>query len=314
MRGDLVFRIYGVSRGRAKDCYFGAYRSESEARAKVAKLEATEMNGANWAQQYHDEGFVIRTAAVDTDFEIPSLPKPRDEYMVTAARTMADGGGWDTSKVEVFRRIGTTDLEKVCEYGRDYALLHTFEPFRQEGRDYALISRHYTRAAVLDLATGEVIAEEEEPTPGGGFCPVGFYVPDWWDVHDGSVIPGSEHWNADCEWPVGDFGLVWGCHWGDDSSWKVQHLDLRRIREGALTRDDRFGYVELAALGYEPPWRHAVRPAETGSSRPPFIRVSRHDGKPRVVLDVALRFDLESGRLDDTQRRALNGERGVECE
>ena len=43
---------------------------------------------------------------------------------------------------------------------------------------------------MLDLATGSVIVAE--PVSSGGFCPVGFYVPDWWDLHDESVIPGSD--------------------------------------------------------------------------------------------------------------------------
>jgi len=42
-----------------------------------------------------------------------------------------------------------------------------------------------------------------------------------------------------------DFGFVAGCVWGDDCSWKVQYLDLSRVSEGIITRDDRFGYIEL---------------------------------------------------------------------
>lgn len=41
------------------------------------------------------------------------------------------------------------------------------------------------------------------------------------------------------------FGFVSGCIWADDSSWKVQYLDLSRADEGVLMRDDRFGYIEL---------------------------------------------------------------------
>jgi hypothetical protein len=33
--------------------------------------------------------------------------------------------------------------------------------------------------------------------------------------------------------------------WGDESTWKVQYLDLSRAQEGILHRDDRFGYIEL---------------------------------------------------------------------
>jgi hypothetical protein len=42
-----------------------------------------------------------------------------------------------------------------------------------------------------------------EPEPASGFCPVGFYVPDWWDMHSGTIIPGSESWDSDREWPTG---------------------------------------------------------------------------------------------------------------
>jgi hypothetical protein len=104
----------------------------------------------------------------------------------------------------------------VASYDRNYSMLQTFEPFRQGDRHYALVSRFYTGTTVLDLATGEIVAEEEHS--GSGFCPVGFYVPDWWDMHDDTTLPGSMYWTADHEWPNGDFGFVWGCVWGDDSS------------------------------------------------------------------------------------------------
>jgi hypothetical protein len=298
MRGDVVFRVYGQHDGRDRDrepC-FGAYRTQEEARAAIVKLEAREFQGRNWAAEFHNKGFVVRPFTVEVDFDVPALPKPRDRYAVKVAKRSNAPGTWDSSVVEVFRRSGnTSELERVCEYVRNYAMLHTFEPFRQGDRDYALISRQYTRAAVLDLATGAVIAEEEEKNPGSGFCPVGFYVPDWWDVHDGSTIPGSEHWNEDHEWPAGESGFVWGCYWGDDSSWKVQHLDLRRIREGVITREERFGYVALATHSWDPPWKDLTRSIETRSPSPAFIRVSRYRGVSSVGFDVELAFDLTTG-------------------
>lgn len=60
MRGDTVSRIYGLHEGREKQYFFGAYRSRAEAEAEVAKLCAKEMDGRNWAEQYHNRGFVIR--------------------------------------------------------------------------------------------------------------------------------------------------------------------------------------------------------------------------------------------------------------
>jgi hypothetical protein len=298
MRGDLVFRVYGCHEGRDRDQGFGTYRTEEQARAEIVKLQAREMNGKNWAAQYHNKGFVVRPVVVETDFELPSLPKPRDAYAVKITKRANAPGTWDSSVVEVFRRTDAGP-QKVAEYVRTYAMLHTFEPFRQDGHDYALISPDYTRTAVLDLATGEVIAEEAEESPGSGFCPAGFYVPDWWDVHDGSIIPGSESWNEDRQWPKGDSGFVWGCHWGDDTSWKVQHLDLRNIREGIIKRDDRFGYVKLATQSWDPPWRDLERSTATRSPAAEFIRVSRYSGVSRVGFDVELDFDLDSGKLRD---------------
>jgi hypothetical protein len=179
-------------------------------------------------------------------------------------------------------------------------MLDTFEPFRQGPRDLALISRDYTRTAVLDLISGEVIAEEASGSNGSGFCPVGFYVPDWWDVLHAAAIPGAKYWTADAEWPVGEFGFVWGCHWGDDTSWKVQYLDLSRVKQGVITRDDRFGYVELATRGFRSP---CIDPeASQESKSPPFILVSKYEGIAKVTFALEMNFDLASGASEEWQR------------
>jgi hypothetical protein len=306
MRGDIIYRVYGLHEGREKDYFFGAFRTRAEANVRIAELCAKEMNGENWAKRHHDRGFVIRETVVDTDFEIPPSPKPRDRYFVKGTPKPNRPGTWDSTIVEVFRRASSSDgLEKAFEYERYYSLLQTFEPFRQGSREFALISRDYTKTAVLELASGVVIAEEiDEPgaPAGGGFCPVGFYVPDWWDVNDCSVIPGSEYWTADREWPNGDFGFVWGCHWGDDSSWKVQYLDLSRVQEGVVQRDDRFGYVELATSGYVSPSLTLDPPAIANSKPPHFISVSRYKGAMKVTFAVELVFSLESGQPQEWQR------------
>jgi hypothetical protein len=301
MRGDVVYRVYGVHEGREKDYFLGAFRSVAQAEAELAKLRAREMNGRNWAEQYHNQGFVIREVAVETDFEIPPLPKPRDRYAIKGTRKSNGPGIMESTIVEVFRRADSEGVsEKICEYERHYPLLKTFEPFRQGDREFALISRNYTRTAVLDLQSGDVIAEE--PDTSGGFCPVGFFVPDWWDVNNGSVIPGSEYWSTDHEWPVGDCGFVWGCYWGDDSFWKVQYLDLSGIQQGVLRRDERFGYVELSTHGYKNPCLDLdVRPPR--NSRPPhFVSVGRQGGVARVQFAVEMQFDLASGKSEEWQR------------
>jgi mannose-6-phosphate isomerase-like protein (cupin superfamily) len=175
-------------------------------------------------------------------------------------------------------------------------MFQTFEPFRQGDRELALVSRDYTTSAVIDLATGEILAEE--PSSSAGFCPVGFWVPDWWDVNDGSIIPGSEYWSADREWPTSELGFVWGCIWGDDTSWKLQVLDLRRIREGVLTRDDRFGYVELATGAYVSPCFER----ELGKTTTPrFLHLSKRNGDARLEIETYAAFDLGTGRSLDAR-------------
>lgn len=112
-------------------------------------------------------------------------------------------------------------------------------------------------------------------------------------MNGGTVIPGSPHWGPDDEWPTGQFGFVWGCVWGDDSSWKVQALDLSRVTDGVFVRDARFGYVELETWDWEPPWTQAEIAAP---SRPPrFIRVRRSRGVETVEFAVCEEFHLADG-------------------
>jgi hypothetical protein len=304
LRGEIVYQVYGMHEGRKEDIFFGAFRTLPEAQAEIEELNTKEMRGQNWATQYHNKGFAIREQIVDTDFEIPSLPKPRDKYVIKALPKANRPGTWDSTIVEVYRRGSAPDvLERICNYERYYRMLQTFEPFRQGTQEYALISQDYTRTAVLDLSSGKVIAEEPlgDP-PGSGFCPVGFYVPDWWDVNDDSIIPGSKYWSTDEEWPTGDFGFVWGCHWGDDSSWKVQYLDLSQVQQGVIKRQERFGYLELATSGFESPCLKLDQNAHENSRPPRFIHVAKENGIVSVTFAVEMRFDLSSGKAEDWQR------------
>jgi len=40
-------------------------------------------------------------------------------------------------------------------------------------------------------------------------------------------------------------GFIAGCVWGDDSSWKIEYLDLSRADSGIIVREARYGYIEL---------------------------------------------------------------------
>jgi hypothetical protein len=69
--------------------------------------------------------------------------------------------------------------------------------------------------------------------------------------------------------------------WGDDSSWKIQYLDLSSIREGVIRRDDRFGYLKLA-----------TDPKLTARD---FIRCSSWEGERRVEFYIERGFSLATG-------------------
>lgn len=236
-------------------------------------------------REYRDCGLDYRLWIEEVDptglFEVPTRPTPRERYAAVVKPTTPPDR-WTQVDVEIVEgdRVAAT-------YHRNYAMLGTFEPFRQGDRDFALISPNYTATSVIDLASGEIIAGEEPH--GYGFCPAGFYVPDWWDVHSEWLVanhpPGSLNWSEDDEWPVGEFGFVWGCVWGDDNSYKVQYLDLSAIKEGVLRRDDRFGYVELAA-------HPELQPRD-------FIVVSSDEGHREVEFAVLRRHDLSTGRPTD---------------
>ena len=125
-----------------------------------------------------------------------------------------------------FLRVGVFDGEQqIGEYNRNYPTLYrTFCPFQVDGQDLAFYAPDYTATRILQLPTCKDLGGEPRDTY--GFCPVDFYVP--------AVAQG--HW-----------GLVAGCIWGDDTSYKVEYLDLSRAAEGIIRREAKFGYLELSS-------------------------------------------------------------------
>lgn len=178
---------------------------------------------------------------------------------------------------------GSENGKLVFTYRRNYDMMKTFAPFRQlrDGvwRDYALISTNYTRFEVADLQEGKIIATQDYPKitqeqidrvgaekaeqyewfvgkemPGSGFCPVEFRVIDWTEEFDQDAathmfdINGTPRYLYDLDALkrlTGQWALYIGCVWGDDSSMKLQYIDLSRIHEGIVTAEERFGYFPL---------------------------------------------------------------------
>ena len=85
------------------------------------------------------------------------------------------------------------------------------------------------------------------------------------------------------------WGLVAGCYWGDDTSWKVQFLDLSRAADGVLARDDRFGYLEL-------PRGVKLRDAVDADC---IHVLNDPPEKQRIAIAVPARFTLAGKRLED---------------
>ena len=74
--------------------------------------------------------------------------------------------------------------------------------------------------------------------------------------------------------------FVAGCYWGDDSSWKIQYIDVSRIDEGIIKRDERFGYIEL-------PSNLSLKKA---------INIGMlEDGGNGIDIAINLRFDIRTG-------------------
>lgn len=184
-------------------------------------------------------------------------------------------GGWEGLKVGVFRIIGEKE-EQIGEYERNYSpFFNTFYPFNKDEKEYALYSPDYTATRILELPSCKDIGGEERNS--WGFCPTDYYVPSYLYKETVSTTGGenkvskylvNEPEDSDLQentykYTTNDgnnveiltypttprlyypFGFIAGCIWGDDSSWKIQYLDLSEVEKGVIKRDDRFGYIKL---------------------------------------------------------------------
>ena len=187
--------------------------------------------------------------------KIPNPPGPRGEPT------------WNSIRVGVFE-ISPEGERQIGEYIRDYTtLFRTFHHFRLGDEHYALYSRSHTATRVMQLPSCLDLGGEEPS--GEGFCPVEYYVP----CRDETVE--EQRLFRGC-------GFVAGCIWGDDSTYKIQFLDLTRVSEGLIRRDDRFGYIVLP----------------DGMTLAQAISTYTYDpGERKQVIAIATerRFEIETG-------------------
>jgi hypothetical protein len=180
--------------------------------------------------------------------------------------------------IGVFQQDGPeAEPVQIGEYKRNYSTAYqTFAPFRKNGRTFALYSPDYTSTRLLEIFPGIGIKDiGGEERKSNGFCPTELYVPvqrKWSDEKEDYVEVDGAH------------GFVAGCVWGDDTSWKIQYVDISRAEEGIITRDERFGYIELPE---HLSLKQAVR----------IDDVDDYDG--RINISVQLQFEIATGGLID---------------
>jgi hypothetical protein len=172
--------------------------------------------------------------------------------------------GWAYSSVTIL----DTDVE-IGRYKRNYPRFseETFEPFELNGEWYAIYSRDYTSTRVMKLPECVDLGGEEPASH--GFCPVELFVPRYRKVtmtqiatgrvierlafeSDGEERPDEPALDGFASvygpWRSLDIGFVAGCLWGDDSTWKLEVIDLSQAAEGIVSRSARFGHLQLGKM------------------------------------------------------------------
>lgn len=184
---------------------------------------------------------------------------PHTPFSVQTENIKNEPGIWDSMKVSIFR-----DEILIGEYLRNYSVFgsNTFYPFRIDEDWYALYSAEYTATRVMKLHQDKIEDWCGEEFSYHGFCPVEFYIPQY--IHSKHKYNNDEHdyHLVDCDVTAEDFdsetkestfvslnycnfGFLCGCVWGDDTSWKLRHIDITQVPNKKLIITEKFGYWEL---------------------------------------------------------------------
>lgn len=210
-------------------------------------------------------------------------------------------GGWEGLRVGIYL-VSPEGEKQIGEYTRNYHTFYrTFYPFKKGDKDYALYSPNYAVTRVMELPSCKDIGGEEPHS--AGFCPVDFFVPSYvmkeYKLQDGRIVvfpcnePAEEMMRDSTYSRVISprlyypFGFVAGCIWGDDSSWKIEYLDLSAVEKGEIRRDARFGYIEM-------PDGISLKQAID------LVDYGYDDSEPysyTALIAIRKRFDLRDGRI-----------------
>ncbi len=229
-------------------------------------------------------------------------------YVAKSLEEIDNGPGMKRGlRVGVFR-IADGQEELVGEYIRNYpALFNSFYYFQKDDQDYALYSPDYTATRILQLPSCKDLGGEEPCS--WGFCPVDYYVPSYVEVEttwqEGRVSRYRTHEPRPEQLlpqagkfgqtrPLSPllyypFGFVAGAIWADDSTYKIQYLDLSDAEHGIVKRDDRFGYIEMVE-GMT--LKQAVDMSE-------YLLCPEDDDAYKVTISILRHFDLRTGKPFD---------------
>ena len=192
---------------------------------------------------------------------------------------------WKYLNVGVFRIENDAEEQIGEYKRNYHNLFNTFCYFQKDEKDFALYSPDYTVTRIMELPSCKYIGGEESDAggfcPTDYFVPTYIEKETSWEtvsakgkIGDSTLRkrlnnPDEEDFTESVEsrefihqtsgelckvttserplTPLNyySFGFVAGCFWGDDSSWKIQYLDLSEVEKGILKREERFGYIEL---------------------------------------------------------------------
>jgi hypothetical protein len=266
--GSLKRDCEDEGENKDKFCFISSHiRTEEEFKSKLEKVQNmkfVEILKEQTGLQNYKDGYGNPVWYI-SGYATGHLKTPALQYSVDVQSKPSRPGCWDVLDVTV-KKNG----EKVGEYGRNYCSFgkSTFAPFVYKGKEYALYSKDYTATRVMTLPDCKDLCGEE--SNGHGFCPTEYYVP---------VNP----FTGECP----GFAFLAGCVWGDDSSWKIQFLDLSKLDEGIIKREEKFGYIELP------------RDMNLKDAIDISWDENNFDNYKHVEITITKTFDLETGKSND---------------
>jgi hypothetical protein len=192
---------------------------------------------------------------------------------------------WKYLKVGVFKIENDTEEQIGEYQRNYSSLYQTFHHFQKDGRDFALYSPDYTVTRLMELPSCRDIGGESPGADGfcpvEYLIPTYIEHETAWETVSARGRIGGDVSSRRINNPAEEdlietvesrefqyqgtgelckiktarrplsplfyypFGFVAGCLWGDDSSWKIQYLDLSEAEKGVIKREERFGYIEL---------------------------------------------------------------------